>query len=139
MIKEQRLPVFNPRWPSAFGDLAINRFRLTARFKALTPTVTKLFNCGGGGREFMCRQQANFIHFRNRTLVLRIESANGVDFIIKKINPKWVTAAHREEIEDRTATCVFTWTKNLIDMAIAAVFQLEAQLIEREKITSLNN
>ena len=57
------------------------------------PMVQEMFDAGLVQGEFPGRQQANFALFFQRNLSLRIETSQGVDFVVEQIDPKGHVAA----------------------------------------------
>ena len=106
-------------------------FRVAFHLKGVAPLAAKQFDCRFIGREFVRRQQIYGVDFFQRALGIGVKQTQAVNFIIKKIKTIGKLAAHREQVQQRTARGVFTVFHDLINVAISGAFQLFTQRVTR--------
>ena len=108
--------------------------RITLHFEDVAPLTAEQFNCRFIGREFVGGQQIDGFDFFQRTLAVDVKHPQAVNFVIKEIKTIREFAAHREEIQQRTARSVFAVFHHLINMAISGAVQLCAQSVARQTL-----
>ena len=133
-VKEQRLPVFDPRRQRAFTDLLINMLGVALNLEAVAPLAAKQLDSGLVGRKFVRRKQVDTGDFLQRSLAVDVEQTQAIDLIIKKIETVGLLAAHREQIKQCAARGVLAVLHDLIDVTIAGAIQLRAQRIPRQPL-----
>ena len=133
-VKEQGLPVLDPGRKGALADLLVDMFGIALHVEPVAPLAAEQFDGGFIRRELMGGQQINGVHFLQRALGVGVEHAQAVDLIIEEIQTIRPVAAHRIEIQQRTARRVFAVLHHLVDMSIAGSVQLHAQGIARQAL-----
>ena len=67
-------------------------------------------------------------------LAIRIEGADGIDFIIEEVDAIWLFRAHREEIQQGAAGGKLAVFENLLDRVVTSLFQTATQTMQIEAI-----
>ena len=130
--KKQRQIVFNAGSGHTQTDVLVDAAAGRVAFQQLTPAVPKTCPRLLVHRKLAPRQQAHFGHRVQAALAVGIEGSDAVNLVVKQIDPVRHRAAHRKQVNQAAAHCVFAGADHLRHMAVAGQreLRLEFGLIE---------
>ena len=112
-IKEKRKVVFNAGCRDAVFNVFVERDFTRIAFKGFAPARAEVRPRLLVHRKFMSREQADFINFFYRALVIRIKYSDFIEFVIKKVEAIRLSCAHREEVKQSAAAGKLSWSDHL--------------------------
>ena len=129
-VEKQRQVILDPGGGNAAGQVLKDR---AATEVDIEPLAKARLETGHGvflQRELAGRQQAHRLHFIDGSLGLRVEGAQGLDFIVEQVDPVRQFAAHREQVDQRTAHGELAMLIHRVNAAITAGLKARAHLFD---------
>ncbi len=90
-------------------------------------------------REFPRRQQLDRVDFINGALVVRVEGAQGFDFVIEQVDAVRQLAAHRKQVDQRAAHGELAVFVHRVDATVAAGLKARAHLLHIELLADIQH
>ena len=126
-VKKEREPVLDAGTRNAIADVAIGAGLGGVALEALAPAAAKRSAGRFVERKLAPRQDAHRVDREKAALRVRVEGADGFDFVVEQIKAIGQGRAHRKQIDQAAAHAVFTGPHHLADMLIAGGGELAAQ------------
>ena len=132
-LEKQRQVILDSRRRRAFLQVLVQRAVARVDRKAFAQDVAECLDRFLRQREFARREQVHLVHFVQRALRFRIETADRVDLAVEQFDPVRFGRAHREDVDQRAAHGEVAGFVHLRHVAVAGGLQtlLFAGKVER--------
>ena len=142
LVVEQRQEVLDPGRRESVADVPVNLHPGQVAREACPVTATEIPDRVRIEAELTGRQQLDARQAVGRALAVRVEAADAVDFPVEQVDAQRFFAAHREDVEQRSADREFTRAAHLRHAGIsgsgeAAAKCLEVQLLAHREVQRL--
>ena len=128
LFKKERQIIFNACRGHTIADVFVNAAFGRVAIEQFTPAASEL-----GARRFVhgkltARQQAHLGHRIQAALGVGVEGANGINFVVKQIDPIGHQRAHGKQIDQATAHRIFAGADHLAHVAVSRQGKLGFEL-----------
>jgi len=139
LIEEQRQVVLDTGGRDAAAQVLEDRAAPEVDIEALAESRLEAGDRIFLQRKLSRRQQLDRFDLVDGALVFRVEGAQGFDFVVEQVDAIGQFAAHREQVDQRSAYGELAVLVNRIDVAIAAGFQARAHLFDIELLPDIQH
>ena len=128
MFKKQGQVVLNTGCGHAVANVFVNAALGRVAFEQFAPAAAKQRSRLIIHGEFASGQQPDFGHRVQAALAVGVEGSDGVDFVVKQVDPIGHQRPHWKQVNQATAHGVLAWAHHLGHVLVARQSQLGLKL-----------
>jgi hypothetical protein len=136
-IEEQRQVVLDAGCRHPVADVLIDAALGRVTFEQFAPAAAESRAGVVVHRKLAAGQQSHLGHRIQAALTVRIEGADGIDFVVEQVDAVRHRRSHREQVDQPAAHRIFAGTHHLRDMAVPGKRELGLQLCFLELLLDL--